>query len=40
MLLRLIARVDVLWSRADVVGRITPVTPRRISAELIPTIPL
>ena len=36
MLLRLIARVDVLWSRAEVAGAITPPTPNRISPRLNP----
>lgn len=40
MLLRLIASVDVLCSKADVVGWIRPATPRTISAPLMLTIPL
>ena len=38
MLLVLIHRVDVLCSRADVVGGMIPATPKRISPVLIPTI--
>ena len=38
MLLVLIHRVDVLCSRAEVVGGIMPATPRTISPVLMPTI--
>src|SRR5699024_6583629 len=40
MLLRLIAIVDVLCNKADVVGWIRPATPKAISAPLMLTIPL
>ena len=40
MLLKLIASVDVLCSKADVVGCIRPATPRAINAPLMLTIPL
>ena len=38
MLFRLMTRVEVLCSRAEVVGRATPATPRQMRAVLIPTI--
>lgn len=40
MLLIPISRVDVLWHSADVVGCITPATPRTINNVLKPTIVL
>ena len=34
MLCMLMHRVDVLWSRADVAGASTPITPRMMSPKL------